>query len=93
MRPKTESFEYEATRTGVRYTAPEGLHDDCVVALALANEKGRKYCDVAAVFVHPVPRPAPGFEGSVAQGFEIMRRDPNWGWERVTWDHGRIFRN
>jgi hypothetical protein len=30
------SFEYEYTRTGVRYTAPAGLHDDCVAALALA---------------------------------------------------------
>lgn len=34
-----ETFEYEYTRTGVRYTAPEGLHDDCVIALALAVEK------------------------------------------------------
>ncbi len=33
-----ESFEYEYTRTGVRYSAPEGLHDDCVMALALAVE-------------------------------------------------------
>jgi hypothetical protein len=31
-----EVFEYEYTRTGVRYTAPEGMHDDCVDALALA---------------------------------------------------------
>lgn len=31
-----ESFEYEYTRTGVRYAAMEGLHDDCVCALALA---------------------------------------------------------
>ena len=31
-----ESYEYEYTRTGVRYSAPEGLHDDCVCALALA---------------------------------------------------------
>lgn len=31
-----ESFEYEYTRTGVRYTAPEGMHDDCVMGLALA---------------------------------------------------------
>lgn len=31
-----ETFEYEYTRTGVRYSAPEGLHDDCVYALALA---------------------------------------------------------
>jgi hypothetical protein len=33
-----ECFEYEYTRTGVRYSAPEGLHDDCVMALALAVE-------------------------------------------------------
>ena len=31
-----ESFEYEYTRTGVRYSAPPGMHDDCVCALALA---------------------------------------------------------
>ncbi len=31
-----EAFEYEYTRTGVRYTAPQGQHDDCVMALALA---------------------------------------------------------
>lgn len=31
-----ESFEYEYTKTGVRYRAPEGLYDDCVCALALA---------------------------------------------------------
>jgi hypothetical protein len=30
-------FEYQYTRTGVRYSAPEGLNDDCVCALALAN--------------------------------------------------------
>jgi hypothetical protein len=32
-------FEYEYTRTGVRYSAPEGLHDDAVCALALAVEQ------------------------------------------------------
>jgi len=31
-----ESFEYEYTRTGVKYEAPQGLHDDGVCALALA---------------------------------------------------------
>jgi hypothetical protein len=31
-----ESFQYEYKPTGVRYTAPEGMHDDCVDALALA---------------------------------------------------------
>lgn len=36
IRAELECFEYEYTRTGVRYSAPEGLHDDCVCALALA---------------------------------------------------------
>lgn len=34
--PELEAFEYEYTRTGVLYSAPEGMHDDCVCALALA---------------------------------------------------------
>lgn len=33
-----ETFEYEYTRTGVKYNAPSGLHDDGVCALALAVE-------------------------------------------------------
>lgn len=33
-----KNFEFEYTRTGVRYTAPVGLHDDAVCALALAVE-------------------------------------------------------
>jgi hypothetical protein len=37
MRSELEDFEYEYTRTGVRYSAPEGYHDDCVCSLALAN--------------------------------------------------------
>lgn len=31
-----EQFEYQYTRTGVFYSAPSGMHDDCVCALALA---------------------------------------------------------
>lgn len=31
-----EAFEYVYTRTGVQYSAPEGMNDDCVCALALA---------------------------------------------------------
>lgn len=31
-----EAFEYTYTRNGVLYSAPEGMHDDCVVTLALA---------------------------------------------------------
>lgn len=42
IRQELDTFEYEYKRTGVIYTAPEGLHDDCVVALALAVEKFRQ---------------------------------------------------
>ena len=34
-----ESFEYEVRPSGTRYSAPEGMHDDCVCALALAREQ------------------------------------------------------
>jgi hypothetical protein len=47
-----ESFEYEYTRTGVRFNAPTGMHDDCVNALALAWAQfmERKH-DVKYVFI------------------------------------------
>jgi hypothetical protein len=35
-------FEFVHSRTGVKYSAPAGLHDDCVCALALAVEAHRK---------------------------------------------------
>jgi hypothetical protein len=44
-----KNFEFEYTRTGVKYTAPQGLHDDAVCSLALAwdckqhNRKGIFY--------------------------------------------------
>jgi phage FluMu gp28-like protein len=31
------NFEYEHTKSGILYSAPEGLHDDCVCALAMAR--------------------------------------------------------
>jgi hypothetical protein len=37
IRKELDEFGYEYTRTGVRYSIPEGDHDDCVMALALAN--------------------------------------------------------
>lgn len=36
IQSEAESFEFVHTRTGLRYSAPEGMHDDCVCALALA---------------------------------------------------------
>lgn len=37
MKDELDSFEFEYTRNGVRYTAPAGLHDDCVCSIALAK--------------------------------------------------------
>lgn len=37
-----EQFEYRYTRTGVTYEAPEGVHDDCVDALALAVARSER---------------------------------------------------
>jgi hypothetical protein len=39
IKSELELFEYEQRRNGVRYSAPSGLHDDCVCALALAVKK------------------------------------------------------
>lgn len=41
-----QAFEFEYTRTGVRYAAPEGLHDDGVCALALAVQAKRTTSEV-----------------------------------------------
>lgn len=38
LQDELESFEFEYTRTGVRYTAPDGMTDDCVNSLALAYQ-------------------------------------------------------
>jgi hypothetical protein len=35
IRDELEEFEYVYTRRGVTYSAPEGLHDDCVMTLAM----------------------------------------------------------
>ena len=36
IKEELDVFEYVYTATGVRYNAPQGFHDDCVNALALA---------------------------------------------------------
>jgi len=42
IKSELQLFEYLYTRTGVKYSAPEGYHDDCVMALALAVEQYRQ---------------------------------------------------
>lgn len=36
LRTELDEFEYNITRTGMKYSAPEGLHDDTVMAMAMA---------------------------------------------------------
>ena len=46
IRDELDNFEYIYTRTGVKYSAPTGMHDDCVCALALAvtiYKTGKQY--------------------------------------------------
>ena len=55
-RQEMESFEYEYTRTGVRYAAMEGLHDDCVCGHALAVSgilNPQEQATVEVVFAQP----------------------------------------
>lgn len=42
MYDELESFEFVYSRTGVTYSAPSGMHDDIVCALALANARKSK---------------------------------------------------
>lgn len=42
IQKELESFEFEQTRTRTRYSAPEGMHDDCVDALALAVKRWKE---------------------------------------------------
>lgn len=42
IKDELDNFEYLYTRTGVKYSAPTGLHDDCVCSLALAVSKWKK---------------------------------------------------
>ena len=49
LRAELETFEFEYTRTGVRYAAPEGMHDDCVCALALAWRQASRVAPGAGV--------------------------------------------
>jgi hypothetical protein len=53
------AFGYQYLPSGVRYTAPSGLHDDCVMALALAVHKWAElgYGQVAQSFDFDVMTP------------------------------------
>lgn len=52
IRSELECFEYEYTKTGVSYSAPSGLHDDCVCSLALAWAKYIKIEHAPTPFIY-----------------------------------------
>lgn len=49
IKDELDNFEYEYTRTGVIYSAPEGMHDDCVCALALAYDLHKTAVNLSGV--------------------------------------------
>lgn len=49
-----DAFEYVSTRTGVLYSAPNGMHDDVVMALALARSKYRTLATPGAGNIDPL---------------------------------------
>lgn len=50
MYDELESFEFSYTKTGVTYSAPSGMHDDIVCALALANAKRSNFSTPQLMF-------------------------------------------
>lgn len=53
MREELESFEFEYSKSGVKYSAPSGQHDDCVCSLALAfHRKGQGVTAEIAMSFH-----------------------------------------
>lgn len=82
MRLEHESFEFEQTRTGVRYQAAEGMHDDCVCGLALAVEMARSTTPFVFSFADAGPDKAPKADGSLVLDFAKLRADnPDYGWK------------
>jgi len=77
------NFEYVLSKTQrVTYSAPDGLHDDCVVALALAVERVRGHVPVTAGLVSMgAPPPPPPDERDFRVVIAEKRKDVNWGWE------------
>ena len=60
-----ESFEYTYNASGVRYSAPDGLHDDCVIALGLAvAAKAQVTRNIGSLSV-PVLRQASYWRGNI----------------------------
>jgi hypothetical protein len=68
LRQELEAFEYVIKDNGrVSYSAPEGFHDDCVCALALAVEKKRRVRPFFFTAIDHAPAPLPRLDAAQAQ--------------------------
>lgn len=81
IRAELESFEFEHTPSGVRYKAPDGSHDDCVCALALAVLKLDKVCNAPRASLEWADTRENGKMVDVRMAFAEKRKDQNWGFD------------
>jgi hypothetical protein len=71
-----QRYEYAISPTGViTYNAPAGYHDDCVIALALANWRRWESENVGRMMVLRNPAEAGRQEGRRAKGAGRRRRN------------------
>lgn len=78
IRAELESFEYKLSPSlKVQYSAPDGQHDDCVVALALANAmyRERNMYRPEVAYTHARARAA----APTKDWYSERRNDPDWG--------------
>lgn len=59
FRSEMLSFEYQETRTGVKYSAPDRLHDDCVMSIGLGLRAVSKNVSLAPSLVTVTRRSNP----------------------------------
>lgn len=79
IRNELESFEYTVTPSGnVRYTAPEGEHDDCVCALAMAVSAYDKYKTSPVPFLEAIN---PDRESHLSE--VSVTEDGDFGWSSL----------
>lgn len=79
VRSELEAFGYEYTATGVRYSAPDGLHDDCVCALALAVHclNACPEYGITTAYSGGIPQPSRVTDTRVSNGAYRARNEPD----------------
>jgi hypothetical protein len=78
IREELEAYEYvyDEHSRAVKYSAPPGLHDDCVCSLALAVFHAERFghCSITPIGVNATPTMV-----SVRDYYREKRQDPDWG--------------